>query len=124
LASQPWLVAHETRKPDARDRGVTGRRRSAAIDGRHNATVFNATGDIKMFRTITLAALTAAALFTSVHSASAWVLMNGAGENGTGNNGHSTQGYSTQGLSQQGVATQGTVSTGITVLSIEVPRAE
>lgn len=76
-----------------------------------------------MFRSITFAALTAVALLASVHSASAFVIMNG-GANGLSLQGLSMQGYSTQGQGTQGAATEGAVSTGLTVTTIELPRAQ
>jgi len=79
-----------------------------------------------MFRSIAFAALTAATLLASVHSASAIIVLNGEMPNGHSTQGHSTQGYSTQGYatqgrSAQGVETQGSVSTGVNVIAIELP---
>jgi hypothetical protein len=77
-----------------------------------------------MFRTISFAALLAASLLASVNGASAQICMNGGGENGIIRNGEMPNGEMPNGEMPNGYATQGAVSTGLTVISIELPRAQ
>lgn len=97
-----------------------------------------------MFKTITIAAVTAAILAAGLQTASARLSMNGGGENGLqlnggGENGKELNGGGENGLepqgkelngggensrSAQGVGVSGAISTGLVVLAVELPPVQ